>query len=195
MNNRNLLNSGGSAAHSGIGYQDRVAAWFCVQALAEQEASPLWKWPSNTTIQFVRCETEQPVDDVMVKASHQGIAYINVKRSLSASQAENSDFSSALAQFTRQFIASINQIAGRRDWERPLNQTLDRFVLITPSSSSNAITRSLPIILDRLRTNLLSQGLDDAAQTVAEHEILGKVKIHLQREWLAVTGGQPTEAI
>lgn len=161
-------NSGGAAAHAGIGYQDRVVAWMCVQILAEQEAPPLWGWPADSTLEFIRCETEQPVDDAMVGTSHRGFAFINAKHSVSASRSEDSDFASALSQFVRQFLASTNQSKGSRPWERPLDTKLDRFVLATSSESSAPVKDDLPVVLDRIRSLLSGQGLDDAAKTQPE---------------------------
>ncbi|MBL8190653.1 MAG: hypothetical protein JNK38_21720 [Acidobacteria bacterium] len=186
-------NSGGAAAHAGIGYQDRVAAWMCVQILAEQEASPLWGWPADSTLEFIRCETEQPVDDAMVGTSHRGLAFINAKHSVIASRSEDSDFASALSQFVRQFLASTNQSKGSRPWERPLDTKLDRFVLATSSESSAPVKDDLPVVLDRIRSLLSWQGLDDAAKTQPEREVLAKVKSHLQRFWHTHSGTRPTE--
>jgi hypothetical protein len=189
----NNSNSGGAAAHSGISYQDRVAALMCVQILAEQEASPLWGWPADSTLEFIRCETEQPVDDLLVGTSHGGLAFINVKHSVTASQSEDSDFASAISQFARQFVAITNQVKGARPWERTLDAQLDRFVLVTSPESSAPVKNELPDVLDRVRTLLPGQGLDDVAKTQSEKEVLGKVISHLQRIWFALTGSQPTE--
>ena len=186
-------NSGGAAAHSGIGYQDRVAAWTCVRILAGQEASPLWEWPEDSALEFVRCETEQPVDDVLVGTSHYGLAFINAKHSVIASQSEDSDFASALSQFARQFVASTNQVKGERPWERSLDANIDRFVLATSPESSAPVRDDLPVVLDRVRTLLPGQGLDDAAKTQSENEVLGKVKLHIQRFWTTLTGSLPAE--
>ncbi len=155
----------------------------------------MWQWPADTLIEFVRCETGKPIDDVMVGGSHQGIAYINAKLSPTASQSKKSDLASALAQFTRQYISNVNQITGRDSGERTPNRVLDRFVLIISSGSSNSITKIFPRVLTRLRPDLPSQklSLDDAAQTAKEREILSKVKTHLQREWMDAAKTAPTE--
>ncbi len=165
----------------------------CVRILAEQEAPPLWGWPANSTLEFICCETEQPVDDVLAGASHHGLAFINAKHTVTASQSEDSDFASALSQFARQFVASTNQATGKRPWERPLDAHLDRFVLATSPKSSAPVRNDLPVVLDRVRTRLPGQGLDDVAKTQSENGVLDKVKQHLQRSWTTVTGSRPTE--
>jgi hypothetical protein len=193
MNRDKNANGGGAATHSGISYQDHVAAWICVQILAEREAAPLWGWPADSTLEFVRCETEQPVDDVLVAASHRGLAFINVKHSVTASQSEDSDFASAISQFARQFVANANQVKGARPWERPLDAQLDRFVLATSPESSAPVKDALSVVLARIRTLLPGQGLDDVAKTQPEKEVLSKVTSHLQRLWFTLSGTQPTE--
>jgi hypothetical protein len=65
-------NSGGAATQAGIDYQNRVAAWMAVRILAEQDASPPWNLLDNVTLEFLRCETEQPVDDLLVGTSEGG---------------------------------------------------------------------------------------------------------------------------
>jgi hypothetical protein len=185
--------SGGAAAHSGINYQDRVAAWMCVQVLAEQEASPLWGWSADSTLEFVRCETEQPVDDVLVGTSHHGLAFINAKHTVIASQSEDSDFASALSQFVRQFVASTNQIKGSSPWERPLDTKLDRFVLAISPQSSARVKTDLPVVLERLRTLLPGQGFGNVAITQSQTDVLSKVTSHFQRFWHKLTETQPTE--
>jgi hypothetical protein len=140
MSKRSTINSGGAANQLGVGYQDRVAAWLCVRILAELEASPLWGWATNITLESLRCETEQPIDDIIVGTSHDGLVLINVKHSLDASQAKDSDFASVLCQFVRQFINSRQQTKG----EHPFKSDRDRFVLITSSQSSKAIKKYLP---------------------------------------------------
>lgn len=56
---------GGAATQAGINYQNRVAAWRCVRILAEQDAASLWGLPEDVTFDFIRCETEQPVEVVL----------------------------------------------------------------------------------------------------------------------------------
>lgn len=193
MTRKNNSNSGGSATHSGINYQDRVAAWLCVLILAEREAPSIWGWPSHSTIEFIRCETEQPVDDLMVGTSHQALAFINVKHSLSVSQSESSDFASVLLQFVRQFVTSTSYVKGKKLWERSLDAQTDRFVLITSSASSAPVKEELANVLNRVRTLSVGQGLADAALTQSERAVLDKVNSHLQRGWFSLTGAQPTE--
>jgi hypothetical protein len=126
------LTGGGSATQAGINYQNRVAPWLAVRILAEQDASPLWGLPASSTLEFLRCETEQPVDDIMIGTSDGGHAFIQVKRSLNMDSSEDSALASTISQFVRQFITYRGTAGGARPWERPLDAWRDRLLLIMP---------------------------------------------------------------
>jgi len=53
-------------------FQHRTAAWLAVRILAERAASPPWGLPAGVTLEALRCETEQPVDDVLTTTSVPG---------------------------------------------------------------------------------------------------------------------------
>ena len=80
MNISSQKSGGGSATQAGIIFQNRVAAWLCTRILDEKDAELLWEWPASSTLEFIRCETEQPIDDLMVGTSEDAFAFINVKR-------------------------------------------------------------------------------------------------------------------
>lgn len=73
---------GGSATHSGTEYQNRLAAWLGVRILAEQAATPPWDVPATATLDFVRCETNEPVDDSLIGISNSGHAFLQAKHSI-----------------------------------------------------------------------------------------------------------------
>src|SRR5262249_46865800 len=108
---------GGAATQAGINYQNRVAAWFATRILAERDASPSLGLPADISLEFLRCETEQPVDDLMIGTSAGGHLFIQVKHSLSLERAENSAISSSISQFVRQFNAYRGIVNGKRSWE------------------------------------------------------------------------------
>jgi hypothetical protein len=76
-------------------------AWVAVQVLAEKEMSPPWELHSGTTLEWLRCETEQPVDDLMVGTSEGGLIFSQVKHTLQLSASASSDLASALDQCVR----------------------------------------------------------------------------------------------
>jgi hypothetical protein len=187
------IGSGGMAAQTGIGYQNRVAAWTCVRILAERDVTPLWRLKTDVTFDYIRCETEQPVDDILVGTSEGGHAFINVKHTVMKSKAPNSALSSAINQFVRQFISHRGQTAGRHPWEHELDQNEDRLVLVTSPKSSFAIKTHLPRVLMRLRALPLHGGADAAATTRQEKEALAVVREHVARAWRDSAGCDITE--
>ncbi|NET60325.1 MAG: hypothetical protein F6K47_30540 [Symploca sp. SIO2E6] len=50
------------------------------------------------TLKFLRCETEQPVDDLLVGTSDHGHAFIQVKHRLTLATAAKSDLGSTIDQ-------------------------------------------------------------------------------------------------
>ncbi len=143
--------AGGAATAGGMDFQHRATAWVAVRILAEKEASPPWKLAVNTTLEWLRCETEQPVDDLLVGTSDGGLVFSQIKHTLQLSESATSDLASAFGQFVRQFIAYRATSPGKRPWERPLDLVQDRLVLITGPGSSLPIHDYLPRVLDRLR--------------------------------------------
>ena len=45
----------------------------------------------DTTFEWLRCETEQPVDDLLLGTSRGGLVFCNVKRSLTLGAGDSSD--------------------------------------------------------------------------------------------------------
>lgn len=158
---------GGAATQSGINYQNRVAAWMAVAILADQEAAPPWDLPADTSLKFLRCETEQPVDDLLVGTSNGGNAFIQVKHELELGKNPQSEFGKTLDQFVRQFLAYSGE-PGNRPWERPLDINRDRLVLVTSSGSSASIREELPSLLVKVRELLPSQEISEAASSSAK---------------------------
>src|ERR1700730_9253945 len=91
--------AGGAATALGMAFQHRVAAWLSVRVHADTNVGPLWDWPNASTIEFIRCETEQPVDDIMVGSSDDRLAFLQVKRSILLERGGESPFAKTVAQF------------------------------------------------------------------------------------------------
>jgi len=185
--------SGGAAAAGGMDYQHRVAAWIVVHILAEKSTSLLWDFPTETTFEWLRCETEQSVDDLLIGTSNGGLIFVQVKRTLSLQRDPASDFASALDQFVRQYISCRNKTRGKQPWDRPLNPVKDRLVLITSSRSSEPIRRHLPNVLHRVRTLIQSQSLDNTATNKGERKALEITLMHIRKSWRKVLSEDPSE--
>src|ERR1700749_462452 len=191
-NNQNI-GSGGVATQVGIGYQNRVAAWMCVRILAEQDASPLWELKTDATFDYIRCETGQPVDDILVGTSEGGHAFINVKHAVKTSRKADSALGSVINQFVRQFISYRGNLKGHRPWERQLNIDYDRLVLVTSPKSSIAIKEHLPHALAHLRELPPRGGINAAIVNLEEQKILTVIREHIARAWRDLVGSDVTE--
>ncbi len=176
------VGGGGAATQKGIAFQNRAAAWVAVRILAEQAASPPWNLPGRTTFEFIRCETEQPVDDLLIGTSEGGFVFVQVKHRLTLERRHDSAFASAIDQFVRQFAACRNGAAGRL-WERPLNPDRDRLVLLIGPNSSAAIREHLPSALAKLPPVASGPVIDVAAITQEERRALGVFREHFARSW------------
>jgi hypothetical protein len=187
--------AGGAATAGGMDYQHRAAAWVAVQILAEKAVSPpsAWNLPAVTTLEWLRCETGEPVDDLLVGTSGQGHIFSQVKHTLKLSKAVKSALASALNQCVRQFVAYRTVAPGQRPWERPLDPVRDRLVLIVGSESSASIRVHLPAMLMRLRNLVPGQPLDDAARNGEERRVLSAVVDHTKRAWQSVRGELPAD--
>jgi hypothetical protein len=177
--------SGGAAAAGGMDFQHRVAAWVAVYVLAEKAASPPWSLPADTVLEWFRCETEQPVDDLLVGTSGSGLVFCQIKRRLNLSADAGSDLASALDQFVRQFTTCRTDL--------PLDPARDRLVLITSPGSSEPIRVHLPNVLRRVRNLTSGQALDEAATADEERRALSEVVKHIRNSWQALLNGEPSD--
>lgn len=184
--------AGGPAAVGGFNFQHSVAAWVSVYILAQKNATPLWNLPSSTTFEWLWCETGQPVDDLLVGTSQEGLIFCQVKRTLELSESPDSDLASALDQLVRQFI----QCRGGAEHSYLIDRLLDhrdRLVLITSTSSSRTIRNDLSNVLSRIRTLRSDQPLECSAVNKNERRALRVLVRHVDRSWRSCTGSSPSE--
>jgi len=172
--------AGGAAAASGMDFQHRVSAWMAVRILAEKGASPLWDLPVYVTLEWLKCETGEPVDDLLVGTSAGGHVFCQIKHRLELSKAPNSRFASVLEQFVHQFIA-------RQQTQQPLDPQKDRLVLITSSNSPETVRIHLRSVLDRIRS-CKRESLEDLPRNRNERRALSIVDGHIRRFWQNVLG-------
>ena len=116
---------GGSAAGGGFDYQNRVAAWLAVRILAESAVAAPWSLTdTDTTLEFIRCETDQPVDDILALTSKGGFLFFQVKKNVDLSKKSDSSIASAASQFVSQYLASRSDTnKATRLWDRSLDPT------------------------------------------------------------------------
>jgi hypothetical protein len=167
-----------------------MAVWI----LAEKEAAPPWNLAPDINFDFLHCETEQPLGDVLIGTSGGGHAFIEVKISVRASTKANSALAVVSKQIVAQFVSGGSDATGSRPWERPLSADLDRFVLVTSSASPASVRVHLAKVLARLRDLSNVQKLDEVTSTVEERKIFSIFQDHIRRAWHETIGDHLTDS-
>src|ERR1700693_4150406 len=185
--------AGGSATARGIDFQNRVAAWVAVQILAEKAASPLWDLSAGTSLEWFRCETQEPVDDLLAGTSNDGLIFFQIKHRLEASGSPNSPLASVCDQFVRQFIKFRLEESNRQVEERQLIPATDRIVLTVGPNSSQPIRVHFPAVLKRVRETNLNISLESVANNREEKRVLSYVVENIKRSWKKWLGTYPAE--
>ena len=184
---------GGAATAGGMDFQHRVAAWVAIHILSEKDVAPPWNLLAETTLEWLQCETEHPVDDLLIGTSNNGFVFAQIKRTLNLSRGERSDLASALDQCVRQFVASRDKSTGKDYLDRPLDPKKDRLVIITSPTSSGLIQIGLNRLLERVRSLPQHLPLNDAVKNNEDDEILSVLKMHVIRSWEKVSGANPSD--
>lgn len=185
--------SGGAAAAAGAEFQHRVAAYFAVTILAENDASPPLGLSAETTLDWLRCETGLPVDDLLIGTSDGGLILVQVKRSLDLSNSEHSELAKTIDQFVRQFVLYRGKSAGNQPWERALDVARDRLTLVTSPRSPESIRRHLSAVLRRARQPIGNSDLDIPAVNAGDERALRVLLAHLVASWQRVVGATPSD--
>ncbi|MBI4814846.1 MAG: hypothetical protein HY791_01230 [Deltaproteobacteria bacterium] len=186
--------SGGAASAGGFEFQAQVAAWFMVRLLAE-ETGTLGLGIGEAYPVSVRCETEAPVDDILIETSASGLVFVQAKRTLTADSKEGSAFAGVMEQFARQWLASKSG-SGQRSWERPLDTQRDRLVLTVGREASGSIRENLRDALRRLPSQAdPSESWDTlvakATKSIKERKVFEVAINHLRAAWSRLTGTEP----
>src|SRR5271166_225591 len=185
---------GGAATAAGMDFQHRVAAWLAVRILSEADVDPIWSYPSSSTLEFIRCETEQPVDDIMVGISDRGLALLQVKHSLSMERTAGSAFGKSVDQFVRQMLRPGGPNPHPdKPWERAIDFIRDRLVLVVGRTASLTITSVLPTVLQKIRFLSENASLSDSTDTEAEKDALSVTSNHIETAWRALSAKSPCE--
>jgi hypothetical protein len=137
--------AGGFATQRGINYQNRVAAFFAVCCLSEK--TPVPGLP-RSAVQSIRCETGEPLADILLTFESEGLAFVEVKRTI---QLTPTRMKPVLLQVIQQYLVSDQGTAGGKfPWRRPLDPSRDRLMLLTSSESPESITKHLAACLIRI---------------------------------------------
>lgn len=187
---------GGSATQLGINLQNRVTAWLACHVLAERSVTA-WGMPADAHPQLIRCETEQPVDDIFVgfvtPTGMQGRFFVQVKRNPSLSQEKDSALASFFGQAVRQCLASEDSPASK-GWNSPLTPDWDRILLVVSGGTSNTVAVDLREVLQKVRELGANEPLVIAGGKNNQHASALQVAMkHVGAAWRKEKGVDPTE--
>lgn len=171
---------GGAAVQGGVNFQNRVAAWAMVRALAGFDARPLLSSPP-TALNF---EIPHATDDLLLTGGENSLsrAFIQAKRGLNFSALEDSELASVFQQFVAQYAAAVLSDASRDPSATPPH-SLETLVLATDPSSSSRVREGLRAVLARC-SEISGDPLEaNVARNADEVEIFKNVKRHIDREW------------
>src|ERR1700733_4010603 len=128
--------AGGYATQRGINYQNRVAAFFAACCLAEQLALPEL---SKSPIKSLRCETGEPLADILLGFEDGGLGFVEVKRSIQLIPAR---MMPVVSNLIKQLLVSEQGTSGGKfPWRRQLDPNRDRLLLVTSSDTPENVTK------------------------------------------------------
>lgn len=171
--------AGGQATNSGIDYQQRVAAWCLINQFTDFDISVYFdQLDEELIIQKVLFETDKPIDDINLECGGFKKIFLQIKRSISLSTREESDFGKTIFQFTNEFI------------KNPL--TTNYFGLITTSDASGKITHDLKKISVSVRLN--ENAFSDNPLNESEKDTLEKTVSVFSSAYEKLVGKKPDNA-
>ena len=173
------IGGGGAATSAGIRFEQQLGALFSSWILAGDRLDETFHLGAATP-EWIRFETEAPVDDLLIKTNDGGFIAVQAKTTASLSEDLASPFGKTISQFVRHWHAS-RLGDGSMEWDRPLDPVRDRLVLAVSPQATSQIREDLPAAL-----RLASQpggGALNQAQRRAYEVFAGLV----ERAWAKVT--------
>ena len=172
--------AGGQATNSGINYQQRISAWFLINQYSNFDISIYFdQLDEKLIISKTHFETSHIIDDLNLTCENGKSIFLQIKRSLSLSTRDSSDFHKTIKQFIEEFIKN--------------EQTNNYFGLITTSDSSSKITSDLKKIVVSL--NLSSNAFKDNPLTESEKDTLDKFQSLFNIIYNDLSKNKPTQKL
>jgi hypothetical protein len=186
MEDKETRPAGGFATQRGINYQNRVAAFFAAACLSESLALP---GLPRSPVQSVRCETGEPLADILLAFESDGIAFIEVKRTI---QLNSTRMKPVLSQAIQQYLASDQGTSGGKfPWRRILDPSRDRLMLLTSSESPENVTKHLSACLARIGPEADPQILPTIPQNEQETRAFDEFHVLTLAAWKELMGVEP----
>ncbi|MDP3895566.1 MAG: hypothetical protein Q8Q62_02700 [Mesorhizobium sp.] len=132
---------------------------------------------------MVRFETPSAVDDLTIETDV-GKVYVQAKRTIALSPAEDSELASVATQFVRQYLQGVDVDGSHR----PLDSACDRLILAVSDQAATTISGDLRDALERIRTEAATGVPSDLQKA------LTIFTNHIDRAWLAEAARPITDA-
>ncbi len=173
--------SGGSAMYRGANFQAEVAAFFAVVALSEDTTTLPEEVRTMQSPTRIGAEQNWPMDDTAVWFGDDARTFVQVKQSLSMSDAVKSLFGDVVEQMVKQWIHGRDRVTGTA--LRPA----DRLLLVVGAGGSGPIREELRLLLHRISFLAANEPLaaathGETATTNALSHISGHVRRVLRDE-------------
>ena len=181
-------NAGGMATQSGINFQNRVAAWFVIQGLAQQGGH---KDLPSARLRRVFFETSEPVADLLLETNSDGFVFIEVKHAVSLAPTH---LVPIMRQFVRQWaLCNAAQSQSIAPWRKQLKPDRDRLLLITAAQVPESIREEVANCLSRFTPETNIERPIDAAHTQAEEAAFTRFTEILQTAWNETFGHEASD--
>jgi hypothetical protein len=178
--------AGGYATQRGINYQNRVAAYFAACCLAERVPLP---GVSESPLKSIRCETGEPLADILLTFEDESLVFVEVKRSMEFGAARMKPLVTHLIE---QYLASLQGTSGGKfPWRRRLDPARDHLFLITSSEAPVRLTQHLTACLSRVHPESQPEDLAALPLNEAEREAFEGFLAILRDAWKTILGEQP----
>lgn len=175
----NRIGGGGAATSAGIRFEQQLGALISSWILAGDRLDASFQL-GTAAPEWVRFETEAPVDDLLIKTTNGGFVAVQAKTTASLSEDAASPLGKTITQFVRHWYVS-QQGDGSMEWNRPLDATRDRLVLAVSPLASSQVREDLPAAL-RLASQPGGGALNQAQQRA--YQIFSSL---VERGWASVT--------
>lgn len=173
------IGGGGAATSAGIRFEQQLGALFSSWILAGDRLDDSFRLGAATP-EWVRFETEAPVDDLLIKTSVGGYIAVQAKTTANLSDDPSSPLGKTISQFVRHWLVA-QQGDGTMGWNRPLDPVRDRLVLAVSPQASTQIKNDLPAAL-RLVSQPGGGALNQAQQRA--YQVFSSL---VERAWASVT--------
>lgn len=167
------------ATNAGIDFQQRVSALMMICMEFEIDIDLLFGFQTKDKIQKLNFEASDKIDDLVITTYENKKIYLQMKRNISFSIEETSEFYGVCGQFVKQYCEN--------------NQNDFAYVLVTRTQSSKKLTIKLKRILEGIR---LSNSIDIKEDlNVDEIQLLEDIESNIQKEYAKIKGMQISKDI